>query len=296
MIIYVPDFSVESGEKLGKYVGSKVYIIHTREFPNSEVLARIEEPTAVKNEEILLYFPTYPNTNDRIILLLQSLESLNNYGAKEIYLCIPYLSYSRQDKRFMEGESLSLKMFLDLLHFYNVSKLICINVHNEESLFKYAKMEVHHLNLFSKLLSQVLSYTLISRDETLLVAPDEGRYKTVHNLAREFNLESIHFRKERDRVTGKIKTTPPLTIPKARYAIIVDDEISTGATIASVASYLANSGIKPFACAIHLLLCENAVERLIKSGVQNIFGTNTVLNPFTIIEVEPYVAQVLKSL
>lgn len=295
MIIYTPDFSTESGKELSKHMDSKVYTIYTKRFPNGEVLARVEEPIVIRGEEIVLYFPTYPNTNDRIILLLQSLESLNSYGAKEIYLAIPYLSYSRQDRRFIEGESLSLKMFLDLLYFYNVSTLICINVHSEEKLLKYAKMKVHHLDLFSELLSQVLLHTLISRDEVLLVAPDEGRYRAVHRLAEEFGLESIHFQKERDRVTGRVKITPPPAIPKANYALIIDDEISTGTTIANVAAHLTSYGIKPFACAIHLLLCENAVEKLIKSGIQNIFGTNTVLNPFTIVEVEPYVAQALKS-
>lgn len=116
MIIAAPDFSFERAGKIAINMGVDSIEIATRIFPNGEVLARIMDTSLVDGSDVLLFHPTYPETNYRLFLLFQSVEALKYYGAKKVMTVIPYLSYSRQDKRFLEGESLSLKLFLDILH------------------------------------------------------------------------------------------------------------------------------------------------------------------------------------
>ena len=293
MIIVAPDFNKEGGEALANRLNRELMLVYTRKFPNDEVLARLEDPSRIKNESVILYFPTYPNTNNRILLLFETLESLNYYDAEDISLILPYLSYSRQDKRFLEGESSSLKLFLDILHFLNVNKLISVDVHNEEAVRKYAKMNISIVSLYEKLVRKIIS-NIVNGKDFVLVAPDEGRRSIVSKLAEIFSSEYIYFEKERNRYTGDIKMRLVGQLPESDYAIIIDDEISSGGTMAKAANYLKQSDVKTVVvAAVHLLLVGHAEERLFSSGVDYIAGTNTIVNPFSILDVEDFLMDVV---
>ena len=293
MIIVAPDFNKNGGEKLAHNLNMELMLVYTRKFPNGEVLTRLQDVSRIKNESVILYFPTYPDTNNRIFLLFETLESLNSYNANNISLILPYLSYSRQDKRFLEGESLSLKLFLDILSFLNVNKLISIDVHSEDAVRKYAKIDVNILSLYKPLIRKIVS-DIVGDKEFILVAPDAGRAPVVAELADIFSSRYIYFKKKRDRYTGNIKMEVVGDLPIYEYAIIVDDEVSTGGTMAMAADYLKKAGVKNVvAAAIHLLLVNHAEERLFSSGVDYIVGTNTIINPFSIINIEDFLTTII---
>lgn len=293
MIIVAPDFNKDGGELLANRLDKELVFINIRKFPNGEVLARVQDFSRIENESVVLYFPTYPETSDRVLLLFETLECLNHYNVKNISLILPYLSYSRQDKRFLEGESLSLKLFLDILYFLNVNKLISVDVHNEDAVRKYAKMNISILSLYEELVKKIIN-SIVGDEDFILVAPDAGRVPVVSRLADIFSAKYVYFEKERDRYTGNIKMKPMGQLTKSEYAIIIDDEISSGGTMAKATSYLKQSGVKSVvAAAIHLLLVNYAEEQLFSSGVDYIAGTNTVPNPFSIMNIEDFLMEVI---
>jgi len=292
MILLAPDFMSDRGKLIAENLGIPFSIINTRIFPNGEVLARINDVKLIQGDKkIILYFSTYPDTNNRIFLLLESLESIRYYSPEsEITLVTPYLSYSRQDKRFLEGESLSLKLYLDILKSLDVNRLIVFDVHSEDSFRKLISIPYINITLFNELVTKVTKIHGLNSNEYILVAPDEGRLETVRSIAKNLGSEHTYLKKFRDRYSGKIKITVPdnVTSPKDfKYSIILDDEISTGGTMAAVARYLKNIGVnRVIACAIHMLLINNADERLFRSGVDYLYGTNTVENPYSIVFIE----------
>jgi ribose-phosphate pyrophosphokinase len=291
MIVISPIYNEKNALELAKHLDTSYTPIHTKVFPNKEILARIEDPDKIRNNKIILYFPTYPDTNNRLILLFQTLEILGTYNANKISLLIPYLSYSRQDKRFLEGEALSLKLFLEILEYLGVDTLYTIDIHSKEALQKYCKIRYKIISL-SKELVKTIKRGIVGKDEFILVAPDEGRLETIKKLAKHFQVDYISFKKIRDLHTGKITIKPPNTINKLKNPIILDDEISTGGTISKVAKILKEKGSENIiAAAIHLILIDKAIERLYNSGVTHIVGTNTIPNPFTILNIEEYVAK-----
>lgn len=296
MLLVYPEFISKRAEILSNLLKIKSIPIKIRYFPNGEVLARLLATDAIKNQNILIYFPTYPNTNCRLNLLFQTLEVLNEYGANEISLIIPYFPYSRQDKRFLEGECISLKLILNIFNSLNVTSLITINPHNADALINYSKnIKVVTLDLFSDLLNKVL-YQLKNRD-TVLIAPDHGRCADVKNLSNIFDIDYICLKKERDKYTGKvtIQLEDDISIVH-KTLLMIDDEISTGGTLSKASKLLHNKGSTDvYACAIHLLLIGDAVDKMSSSGIKGIFGTNTVNNPYSILDIEPYLADGITS-
>jgi len=298
MIILTPTFSQSSGEKIGRLIGADTQLVEYRVFPNGEVLARINQPESIKGNNVVLYYPTYPDTNNRVIHLLQTLEILGHYNAENITLIIPYLSYCRQDKRFREGESLSLKLLLDILYDMNVDLLISINPHSKETLKKYSKFKVETISLFKPLINKLLSsITEANRDDIIFISPDLGRCKDVKKLAESFGVNHICLEKIRDRDTGEISYKYVDEIKGYRLGLIIDDEISTGGTMALAIKYLNKYDIKYiYTAAIHLLLINNAEKKIFSAGASGIFGTNTVENPFYVIRIEEYIADKLRMI
>lgn len=292
MILVYPEFNVSNANELSKNLVFQASVeVKTRVFPNGEVLARLSRTEIIRGNDVCIYFSTYPDTNTRLQLLYQILEALNYYGAREIFLILPYLSYSRQDKRFLEGEALSLKLIIDLLKSLNVGNLLTVNPHNKDSLLRFSKgMKITIIDAFNELISNALK--LIGND-VVLVAPDMGRCDDVKKLGETLNLTYVCLEKRRDRVTGEVTISLEKDFDiNGKKVLIVDDEVSTGGTISKAANLVKKLGAKHiYVAAIHLLLVKNAVDRLNKAGVSAIFGTNTISNPYSILRVEPLIAR-----
>ncbi len=81
---------------------------------------------------------------------------------------------------------------------------------------------------------------------------------------------------------------------KGRDAVIVDDIISTGGTIVNAAKMLKAQGARRiFVGATHALLIQNARTRIMHAQVEEIIGTDTVLNEVSKISVAPLIADAL---
>jgi len=296
LLVLYPEFNRDNATKLANILGVDASEIYIRIFPNGEVLVRLPEIDRIKNDDVIVYFPTYPDTNNRLIMLFQTIEALRYYRANTITLVMPYLSYSRQDKRFLEGESLSLRLLLDILSTFGVDRLVTINPHNEEAVRINARnIDVIIMDVFTPLVNKVLANVRYDGN-LILAAPDYGRCDTVKNLADEFGLDYICLKKLRDRITGEVLLQKDVDINLAGASVvIVDDEISTGGTVAKAAKLLKNDGAKSiYAAAIHLLLVGDAADKLYSSGIEAIFGTNTIENPYILVDIEPILAEVFR--
>lgn len=260
-----------------------------KRFPNNEVLSRIPDIERA-DDRILLFFPLFPNVNDNFMLLLQTMEIIRYYKANsKLMLIIPYLSYSRQDKRFLAGESLSLKVVLDSLSLYSPSYLVIYDVHNIQAVIELSEIPIIHLSVTKEILARALEKLSISAENVLLLSPDKGREFVVKNLSKKFGCTYSVVSKFRDRNTGEVSfsfSKVDLNLENFDAVFIVDDEISTGGTMAGVANHIIEHGnSNVYALASHLLLVNEADQRLFDSGVKDIFGSDTVPRPYSIFSV-----------
>lgn len=276
-----------------------VYLdIVVKSFPNGELLARISDINRA-DDKILLYFPLFPDTNNNFVLLLQTLEIIRHYKENSrLLIVIPYLSYSRQDKRFLMGEALSLRVILDSLSQYNPSFLIFYDVHNIRSVIKLSKTPFIHLSVIYEVFKRALNRLSIQPNNILLISPDKGREFVVKNLSQKFGCVYTVVSKVRDRTSGEVTFSfTDKDLDSFDAVFIVDDEISTGGTMAGVARYVVEHGNpNVYALASHLLLVYNAEERLFSSGIKDIFGSDTVPRKYSIFSIFETFPEMIKSL
>jgi ribose-phosphate pyrophosphokinase len=130
----------------------------------------------------------------------------------------------------------------------------------------------------------------------VVISPDFGSSKRTEAFATIYGAEHLQFAKERDRVTGEVRIDAGEMNVKGRDVVIVDDMISTGATIRAAAEKLRKAqASKIVVSCVHPLLVEDAYEKLIEAGVDEIIGTNTVPSRVSKVDATEPLASYLRT-
>ena len=91
-------------------------------------------------------------------------------------------------------------------------------------------------------------------------------------------------------------TLPPLTF-SGRHIVLVDDVASTGQTLAQAAQGLFAAGAATVAVAVtHALFAPGAFERIKRTGVQDIWSTDSIPHTSNVTHLAENLAKALNSL
>ena len=282
--------SVELGNKLAEELGVKTVPVEAKSFSDGESYIRISGD--VENEKVVVVQSTYPPQNTHLVQLLQLLDAARDMKASEVIAVVPYLAYSRQDKRFRPGEAVSVGTIIRLIEATGVNSLFTVDVHTEKILELF-RIHAHNVSATPALGEY---FAKLGLKEPYVFAPDEGALARAKSLAGCLNADYSSFQKQRDRVSGAIKTSVKEFEVKDRDAIIVDDIISTGSTIANAASMLHDQNARRiYVACTHPLLLSGAKDRMMSAGVHEIVGTDCVASEVSRVSVASVVAQSLRK-
>ena len=282
------------GARLASHLEAEHVTVFSKRFPDGEIYLRI--PQDVSSEDALVVQSMYPAQGDRLVELLLALELLNRYGNR-VSVLITYLAYARQDKEFLRGEPISLFSVVRALRAQGMDSLVTIDAHNPLAV-KEAVGDVRYLNLLP---GEVFAEALLERygDVRLtVVAPDQGAAERAALLASRLGCDYVVVRKFRDRITGQVSHAFGNLDGVSGTAVVVDDIISTGGTIAGIASYLRSRGVDVVVAASHALLVGDAYEKLLRAGVREIYAVPTIPQTFpgvVYVDIVPYLARKLRE-
>ncbi|OGD44805.1 hypothetical protein A3K69_02505 [Candidatus Bathyarchaeota archaeon RBG_16_57_9] len=295
MIVIPGPASVELGRKVAELLGLKAHAVDYRLFPDGESYLRLTAD--VKGETVVLIQTTAPDPDRKLVQLLIMARTARDFGAKRIVACVPYLAYMRQDKRFLEGEALSFDAVLGLLEDSGVDDLLVVDLHSEESLERIRPQ--HRIRVRTLSAIPVIAGYLKEHgyDGAYSLSPDEGRRDIVSKASEIMGGGFGFFEKQRDLRTGETRMVVKSLEVKGRKAVVFDDIISSGGTIAKAIKGLKDQGASMVAAACtHALFMSGAEERLRDSGADLILATDTVESRHSAVSVAGLLADHLKGL
>jgi ribose-phosphate pyrophosphokinase len=290
MIVIPGPASIELGFEVAKELKSKTIPIEYKTFPDGELYLRFTGE--VTNEKLAIIQTTSPPQDTRLMELLLLIDTAHELGAHSITAVVPYFAYARQDKRFRSGEPISAKTMIKLIEAVGVTRFITVNIHSTKIL--------ENFNIPAENLSAIplLAKHFYSRGfaKAFALAPDEGAIDMAIEASKILGGEYGWLKKERDKITGEIIVEKKLFDIKGRDAIVFDDIISTGGTMATAVKILKEQGARRvYAACVHPLLIGDAKERILKSGADGIVGTNSVQGPASTVSLAPLIAEALKK-
>jgi ribose-phosphate pyrophosphokinase len=289
MIVIPGPASLELGEKIAESMGVGSHPVDHRIFPDGESYIRLT--TQVEGETAVVVQTTFPDPDRGVMQLLLMARAAKDLGAERVVCVVPYLAYSRQDKRFLEGEALSLDTVVALLGDAGGDDLIVVDIHNEESLDRLrGKTSLGIVNLSAMpLLAGHLKE--LGFDGAYSLSPDAGAKYLADAAAGVLGGSSGFFEKVRDRKTGEIDMVAKGIDIVGEDAVVFDDIISSGGTTAAAVRGLKNQGAERVAAACtHGLFMGDAEKRIIEAGADLLLSTDTVQTRLSRVTVASLVA------
>ncbi len=275
--------------KVAELLNANYSMIDWKIFPDGE--SYIKCPIDVKDEEVIVIQTTFPYQDKRLIELFLILDLIRDLNAKEVTVVIPYLAYMRQDKRFLNGEALSIKTIAKIIESLGVDRVVSIDIHSP-LILDYFNIEFQNLSAMPSIGDYIKRLNL---REPFILAPDKKASKLAKNVAEIVNAPYGYLEKKRDLITGKVETKFKRLNVEGKNVIIVDDIISTGGTIVNAARIVKSlNPIDIRAACTHALLVGNAFNRLKEANVIEVIGTDTIESEFSKVTVAQVIADALR--
>jgi ribose-phosphate pyrophosphokinase len=270
-------------------------------FPDSEIKPMIENEDKIKGKVLLVLRTNRfrPSINDSLMKLYFICRTLQK-RAEEINLFLPYMFYSRQDKKFFPGEPESLYDIASLYESLGIKNIFTVNSHlygKENPLQDYFKqIKIHDISP-SEMFAEYLRTKNLRNP--IVLGPGIGPAIMVKELAENLQAPYECLVKERDRKTQKVWMKPPITNLKDRDVIIYDDIASSGLTI--IKAFKLAKKFKPsrvFIVVSHLLT-KGGIKKLYRLRSDEIITTNSFNSEdkisFTELSLMPLVSRQLIS-
>ncbi|MGD0803348.1 MAG: ribose-phosphate diphosphokinase [Candidatus Bathyarchaeia archaeon] len=294
MIVIPGPSSLGLGWRIAELLGVEPQPVEHRVFPDGESYIRLTKP--VSGERVVIVQTTAPNPDSKLMQLFLMARTAKDFGASNIVAVVPYLAYARQDKRFLEFEALSLDIIVSLLDAAGVSDLIVVNVHNEGSIRSIEEkhgVKIHNLSAVP-LISEYLKRE--GFDGALSLSPDKGAIYIVETASKILGGGYNFFEKTRDRKTGEIKMEAKALNIRGRRAVVFDDMISSGGTMAKAVEALKAQGAERVAAACtHVLYMPGAEEKIRKAGADPILATDSIETSFSKVSLASLIADKLRE-
>jgi ribose-phosphate pyrophosphokinase len=151
-------------------------------------------------------------------------------------LVLPYLPYSRADRRFVKGDCFGLKTFGRLIDDLAYNRVVTLDAHSKEARKCISNLiDISPLHIIDQIYTDYLPFG------TVILLPDEGAKR--YHLEEYFKV--FYCEKERDPKTGKILGFKVPEIDPKLPVVIIDDICDGGATFIGIATELVkNSPIR----------------------------------------------------
>ena len=211
-------------QSLSTQINGELGLYNAREFPDGESYLCIT--SKVKNRHCLVV-ADLSHPNSKFLPLLFLLDTLKELGAKSVGLVAPYLSYMRQDRRFIEGEAITSKIFAQSLS-RHINYLVTIDPH----LHRYHSLDEIY-TIPNKVVqgAPALAQWLKNESDLFLVGPDVESKQWITSIANVSGHPFVIGEKIRTGDREVNVTLPDLSAYAGLTAVIIDDVIASGHTI-----------------------------------------------------------------
>jgi ribose-phosphate pyrophosphokinase len=270
--------SRELGGRIADRLGVSLTDPGLKTFSDGEVYCRYEE--SIRGADIFIVQSTAGNedervnANDALMELLVMVEAAVGASAHRVIAVCPWYGYSRQDKKSAPREPITARLVAKMLETAGIDRLLTMDLHAGQMQGFFSK-PVDHMTAMP-ILTQFVKDQLGEDANIVIISPDAGRVKLTRKFAQKVGKPYALLEKERPAqevaeigyVIGDVK---------GKVAVIVDDIIDTGGTLAAAAQTVLDEGAREvYAVATHGIFSGNAFETLAASPLSGIVVTDTV--------------------
>ena len=272
--------STDLGGKIAEKLGVDLTDAGLKTFANGEVYCKYQD--SIRGADLFIIQSTCTNevegltANDALMELMCMIDAAVGASAHRVIAVTPWYGYSRQDKKSAPREPITARLVARMLEAAGIDRLLTMDLHAGQVQGFFQK-PVDHMTALP-FLSQYVGDQLGDPSDLCIISPDAGRVKLTRKFAQMVGAPYALLEKERPaQQVAEIGYVIGADKVKGRKAVIVDDMIDTGGTLAAGAQTVLDAGASEvYAVATHGLFSGDAFNTLANSPLAGILVTDTV--------------------
>lgn len=273
--------------------------VSARKFPDGESYVRIDSKLV---EDVIIIQSAFPNQNDSIMELVLLADAAKDAGAKRLKAVMPYFPYARQDKKFQEGEALSIRAVANTLKSAGIGGIITVDAHfhRKPESFEFYGMQATNVSA-GKVLLDFVRKTI---PDFSVIGPDFGSSDIIEFAGGGETLKKEKVCPNCGENSLLCKCAESEKTYEARFSgniefsgnvVILDDMIASGTTMIKAVEKLRQSGAgKIAAAATHGLFLKDSLK-ILQEKTDFLAVTDSIQTSVSNVSVAGIIAEVLRK-
>ncbi len=284
-------------EKICNHLGIPLGQTALGRFSDGEISVEFQEN--VRGKDVYIIQPLATPCNENLMELLIMMDALKRASARCVTAVVTYFAYARQDRKTAPRTPISAKLVADLITTAGANRMLTMDLHTGQ-IQGFFNIPVDHLYAAPVTLEYIRENF---SPDVVVVSPDSGGVERARAFAKRLNTSLAIIDKRRD--AHAIKAMTLIGNVWGKEAIILDDMITTGATLTMAAELLIRHGVRTVhACVTHPVMSHPAVSNIQGSLVQSLAVTDTIplspeaaaLEKIRVLSVAPLLGEAIKRI
>ena len=269
-------FSGNSNPVLAKSIAGHLQIplgkATVSRFSDGEVQVEIAEN--VRARDVFVIQSICAPTNDNLMEVLVLIDALRRASAASITAVLPYLGYSRQDRRPRSARvPITAKVVANMLTTVGTDRVLTVDLHADQIQGFY---DIPMDNVYA---SPVLLGDIWKNEyrNLMVVSPDVGGVVRARAVARRLDNADLAIIDKRRPRANEAEIMNIIGDVSGRSCVLVDDMVDTAGTLCAAAKALkARGAISVAAYCTHAVLSGKALDNINNSELDELVVTDTI--------------------
>ncbi len=268
----VPTLASRVAKRAGGISNNDITKVELERFSDGEISVEILQ--SVRNRDAYIMQSVCAPANDNLMELLLISDALKRSSVKSITAVVPYMGYSRQDRRpGFRRMPISIRLVADMMKIAGIKSVLTVDIHAKQiqGMFSMPLISVSAASLFVADIYK--SYT---EGEYVVVSPDAGGVERARSVAKQLDADLAVIDKRRQKANHS-EVMNVLGEVEGKDCVIIDDLVDTAGTLCNGAAALKDRGArKVSAYCTHPVLSGAAVANLNSSVINEMVVTDTI--------------------
>jgi len=270
-MVFAGSANLHLAEKVVEHLNIKLGKATVGRFSDGETMVELLEN--VRGKDVFVLQSTSHPTNDHLMEIMVMVDALRRSSAARITAAIPYLGYSRQDRRPRSARvAITAKVVANMLTSVGVNRLLTMDLHSDQ-IQGFFDIPVDNIYATPVLLEDLMKKAY---ENLVIVSPDVGGVVRARACAKILgsDLAIIDKRRPKPNVSEVMNIIGDVA---NRTCVIIDDIVDTANTLCEAASALKKQGATHVvAYATHAIFSGDAIDSIDASELDEIVITDTI--------------------
>ncbi len=271
ILIFGGSGSPKLTRQISRYLGLEPGLGEVLKFSEGTLFVRVLEN--VRGRHVYLVQSTAFPANDNFMELLFWVDAFRRASAESVTVLIPYFSYAKGDKKDEPRVSIRARVCADAIEAAGADRVVTLDLHAPQiqGFFKLPVDDLYALPVLGEAVKK------LNLPDLVVVSPDAGFVKKARQYASFLRAPLAIGDKERKTHDETAQVLEIIGDVSGKTALLVDDVLLSGGTLADIAKKLLDKGAKEvYAAVTHGAISEKTVKRLADSPIRKLFITDSI--------------------